>query len=377
MKKVGIITFHNAYNCGSMLESYAIFNSVKKRCKNTEIINFSNKGQLNVYKVFFDNNSVKNVLKNIMLLPFSKRLKMNNTNYNNFKNKYFTLSSEINDNKDLKDNDYTHIVAGSDQIWNITIADGDDAYFLYWVNNAIKIAYAPSFGARNIKKYSKEYKKYGNWISDFDYLSVREKNGQKWIKELTGKNADLIIDPTLLLSSNDYDNILDDTFTPNYNYIFFYCPSFDRKICEFVKKISKKYNMPVICWSTKSYATKRVYTYGFKLVKEESPSIYLSLIKNASLIFTTSFHGAIFSTIYNKKFYVLKNGGMYKEDDRVITLLNQLQMNDRLIEYNFDSSFNYLNEIDYNNYYKVLKQLQNVANKFLDESLNSANEKRK
>jgi hypothetical protein len=62
--------------------------------------------------------------------------------------------------KELSDEDYTTVVAGSDQIWNITIEDGDDVYFLPWVKKARKVAYAPSFGSKNILKYTKEIDKY-------------------------------------------------------------------------------------------------------------------------------------------------------------------------------------------------------------------------
>jgi len=141
-----------------------------------------------------------------------------------------------------------------------------------------------------------------------------------------------------------------------------------------VANIAKKYDLEVITWSTKSYIVRRIKKFGFKLPIYEDPSMYLSLIKNAELVITTSFHGTIFSTIYRKKFITVKNGDMYGDDDRVITLLEQLHLMDRLIPYEFDDSKNYLEDIDYSNYEKILPGLQKKANEYLNKNVVKNNE---
>lgn len=368
-KKIGIITFHNSYNCGSMLESYAIQIILKKLGAKVEIINFSNIGQRELYNVFFKNNSLKNVIKNIILLPHKNKLKINNLRYEEFKNKNFVLSKEYSTMDELSDKEYFAVIAGSDQIWNITISDHDDAYFLPWVKSAKKIAYAPSFGAKNIIEYTDNIDKYRDMINCFDALSIRENNGKKWLKDLCNKDVDVLLDPTLLLEKTDYEKIENIEIKPKYKYLFFYSPGFDKKICAFVKKISKKYNLKVITWSTKHYYLKNVKSYGFILPKYEDPSVYLSLIKNAELVITTSYHGTIFSTIYRKKFIVVKNGGMYGKDDRVRTLLEQLNMEDRLLAYDFDEEYNYLGEINYDNYDKYLSLLKKKSINYIENNI--------
>lgn len=370
MKKIGIITFHNSYNCGSMLESYAIQKKISdiKKTK-VEIINFSNDGQHEIYAEWYKNNSLKNIIKNILIFPARKRIKNNNQMYEKFKNEHFNLTKSYSNINELSDEDYDYVVSGSDQIWNITIEDGDDAYFLPWVKKAKKIAYAPSFGAKKIKDYTDDYKKYCDYINGYDFLSVRENNGQTWIKEMTGKKVPILLDPTLLLKREDYDKLVDNNISTPEKYIFFYSPGFDKKICEYVKKISEKYNLKVITWSTKSYYIKRVKRFGFELAEYENPSSYLYYVKNAELVLTTSFHGTIFSTIYNKKFITIKNGGMYGDDDRVITLLNQLEMMDRLIPHIFDENFDYMKDIDYSKYNEKVNKLSKISEDYLRKSL--------
>lgn len=369
MKKIGIITFHNSYNCGSMLESYAMQFIIQKIGLFPEIINFSNRGQKQLYSIFFKNNSLKNILKNVLLFPYRKKIEFNNFKYETFKNNFFKLSKIYNEMHELTDINYSCVVAGSDQIWNVTLLDGDDAYFLPWVKKAKKIAYAPSFGAKNIMNYATNLNKYKNMIKDFDAISIRENNGKKWLKELCNLNAEVLLDPTLLLEKEDYKVLEDNSFNVEDKYIFFYSPGFDYKICNFVKKISKKYNLKVIAWSAKHYHIKMINLFGFELPKYESPSVYLSLIKNAELVMTTSYHGTIFSTIYRKKFITIKNGGMYGDDDRVSTLLKQIKMEDRLIPYNYDDNYNYLEDIDYKEYEKELKRLRKKSIEFLEKNL--------
>ncbi len=367
MKKVGIITFHNSYNCGSMLETYALFKYIEKQDINVEVINFSNHGQQELYSVFNKNNTVKNVKKNLVILPHRKQIKYNNHKYEEFKNKNYLLSSKYQTSNEIKDNYHT-VIAGSDQIWNTTIKDGDDAYFLNWVTKARKVAYAPSFGARRLETHVKDINKYKNYLEKFDALSIREKNGQTWLKELLNKKVPVLLDPTLLLKEKDYEEIRDKKVIDE-EYIFLYCPSFDKDICKFVKQISDKYELPVIAWSTKSFYLKGIKKFGFKLPEYEDPSVYLNLIKQAKLVLTTSFHGTIFSSIYRKNFFVIKNHGMYENDDRVQTLVDILALTDRLIPYRFDDNFNYLKEVNYHRYENRLKKMQKISKEYLSEQV--------
>lgn len=377
MKKIGIITFHNSYNCGSMLESYAIQYYLLKNGYNCEIIDYSSEGQKELYSVFERNNNLKNILKNLILLPHYNHIKNNNIKYEKFKNKYMKLSKNYKSKDDLKKAEYDCIVAGSDQIWNITIKDFDFAYFIDFNDECEKIAYAPSFGAKNPKKYAskEEFNKIKHLLNKFKYVSIRENNGQLWLKNEFDIEAKVLVDPTLLLNAYDYKN-LESTYSKyeKEKYIFFYCPSFNAKICKLVKKISKKYKLKVLTWSSKSYYKKNIRRFGFELVDYEDPSLYLKLIKDAQLVITTSFHGTIFSTIYEKRFFTIKNGEMYGDDDRVKTLINNIELNDRLIETKFNEDFDYMSDIDYKISQNKINLLKKNSKIFFEKALGDINE---
>lgn len=370
MKKIGIITFHRSYNCGSMLQAFALQTVIQSFGLETEIINFSNEGQRRLYRLWFPVRSARNIVKNILLLPHQRRINHCNESYKTFMLKNMCLSDrEYFKSDELTEQLYSKVIAGSDQIWNITIDDSDDAYFLPWINNAKKIAYAPSFGAKNILQYAENPSKYADYLSRFDALSIRENNGRDWIKDLIGKDVPVVLDPTLLLDAESYMPLVQEVKQIPKRYIFYYAPHYDTQCNQLVKAISTKLWLPVIAFNSKAFYVKRLDRYGFTLPENENPSVYLALIKNAELIITTSFHGTIFSSIFRKKFWTILNGGMLYSDDRVVTMTGMLDLNDRLIPITYDDAFDYSAEKDYSRYENYLKNYRVESLKYLSEAL--------
>ena len=378
-KRIGILTFHNSYNCGSMMQAYALQQYLKKLGVESEIIDFSNEGQKRLYSVFFKDYSIKNLIKNCILFFHQRKIKKNYQYYELFKRANFILSkNSYEKEEELIDEDYDYIICGSDQIWNITIADSDDAYFLPWVKNAKKIAYAPSFGAKNIVKYAQNVEDYKAFLQDFDSLSIREDNGQIWLKDLIGKNIPVVLDPTLLLAREDYEKIINTNIKTPEKYIFYYSPGYSKGINRLVKKISKKYKLPVIAFNAKSFYLKGMnFTTSFQLPSFENPAVYLRLIKKATMVITTSFHGTVFSTIFEKTFWTIKNGGMFGDDDRVLSMMKKLDLEDRLVSMDFDDDFNYLQSKDYQKYHSNLTREQDFSIHYLSSALRLENEKGK
>lgn len=368
--KIGIITFHNSYNCGSMMQAFALLNAVSRMGHEVEIIDFSNKGQQELYSVFFRNRSLKDLVKNALILLCRKRVSRNFASYEAFKKKNFKLSPlKYSCCSELSDERYDLVIAGSDQVWNITIEDGDDAYFLPWVKKARRVAYAPSFGAKNILEYSANPQRYADYIKAFSAVSIREDNGRKWIEELAGLKVPVIIDPTLLLDQEDYDTIASTGLKLPEKYIFYYSPGYQAGINNLVKSISRKYGLPVIAFNAKSYYTKAMFLSSVKLPELENPSTYLQLIKHATMVVTTSFHGTVFSSIYRKRFWVVKNGAMFITDDRVPTLVRSLDLEDRVIGIAFDPEFDYMQEKDYSKYEMLLGKERQTAMDYLESAL--------
>ncbi len=227
--KIGLITFHASHNCGSMLQTYAMQTILTSYGADVKIIDFATIKQEQLYAVHYKNTNIKNIIKNILLIPHTKKIKETAKNYEAFAEKHFHLTAKHYSSESELDEDrlgFDKYICGSDQIWNIDIADASKAYFLPFVTKHPKIAYAVSFGAKNPAKYSwNDIAFYRHAMKNFNYLSTRENNGKKWIKEITGTDADVVPDPTLLLNAEDYSKIEQSIILPKH-FIFYYAPGY-------------------------------------------------------------------------------------------------------------------------------------------------------
>lgn len=375
MKKVGIITFHASHNCGSMLQAYALQEILKEKygCQ-VEMINFSNYGQRNLYGIVdlrLKKSAVKNSVQKILHLPTVIK---GRKDYNDFFNAYFDLSEkEYHKTSQLKElqGKYDILVAGGDQVWNVRCDDADLAYFLNFDDSAKKIAFSPSFGATNINKYAKDIELYKQLLLDFDGISVREKNGQIWLEELLDKKIPIIADPTMLYSSEEWCDKLP-VGNLSEKYIFYYAFSYHNKInLENIQKVAKKTGMPVYVIDGKQYRAYGLEKYGFKLYEKTGPLAFLSLMKNAELVFSQSFHGTIFAAMFNRKFWAFHNSTIKNpDDDRATYILNQLGLEDRYINIEKIDTIDIWKEYDFSVVKENITSLQKNAFDYLDQYIN-------
>lgn len=375
--KIGTLTFHAAHNNGAMLQSLALQTILKRRYKvDTEIIDFSNEEQRDMYSPFQKSSNVRRFIKNCILLMNYRKCNRQFVMYHSFKDKYLDVSKKkyysIEELEQVSF-DYDAVIVGSDQIWNTKCRDADDAYYLpFKIKN--KYSYAVSFAGTNPFLISKE--KYIKYIKDFNKVSVREKNGQKWIKENINMDVPICLDPTMLLSQEEWDNLIDNK-NPiiDTKYIFYYCFSIDNETQKFLKKTSKKYNMPVYFMDPKEWTLKCCWRNGIKLVNVYGPDVYLNLVKHASLFITTSFHGIAFAIIYKKQFWYIDSGkNDLTKDDRAVSFLSRMGLMDRY------KTINELNILDLQttpNYYQSfinLEKLKKESFEYLDSIIDDINE---
>ena len=348
MGRIGILTLHHSYNCGSMLQAFALQETLERMGHEVRVINFSNEGQARLYSVLERPTSLKRIAKDVLLAPRAGRIRRNFAAYERFMTEHLHLDGPVvRRREELDDAGYDAVVAGSDQVWNVTIEDGDDAYFLPWVTRARRVAYAPSFGARSPARFARDPRVHADWLRRFDALSVRERNGRRWIRELIGVDAPVLLDPTLLLDAGDYAPLEHRPPGLPGEYLFYYAPSYSRPINRFVAAVARRHGLAVIAFNAKTFHVKGMALTGFRLPAVESPAVYLALIRGAAAVVTTSFHGTVFSTIYRRPFWTVKNGGMYHDDDRVLTLLEALGLRDRLVPPSFERGRDWLAAPDF------------------------------
>lgn len=351
--KVGILTFTGTINYGASLQAYALQELIKSFDMDVEIIEYHNSDIDNKEK----NSGLKRftprgILKALVIgnglkrkVDFFKKFEKNNMKF-----------SPIYDEKNLNQlqNEYDKIVVGSDQVWCMGITNNDWHYFLDFVEDSKKkISYAPSFGNEDFPEEC--YAKASNLLNEFDELSVREESGSKLIKKITGRDAKVVLDPTLLLNYKQWKSKT--SYVPNYKeYILVYFPHNKKKVFDFVFKLQEKTKLPIVYLSISPRVQK-----GVKTIYDASPEEFLGWISNASYIVTGSFHGTAFSINCGKQFYYEPSG----EGSRIDNIVKMCGVEDRSI----DNELNIEDKIDYQTVWGKLDKYRNDSISWLKSSL--------
>ncbi|MGN8786412.1 polysaccharide pyruvyl transferase family protein [Blautia sp. HCP3S3_D9] len=336
--KIGIITFHASDNCGSMLQAYALQTILEKKYKcETEIIDFSSKGQRQMYSLWDTKLRPRIIKSNLKAIPYWKSIKRMKFDYKEFSETNFHLTEKKYKNNDelfeLKEK-YDIVIAGGDQVWNIRCRDTDLAYFLNFVGKSSKVAYSPSLGAVNINQYASDPSVYKKLLEKFDYLSVREPNGQKWLEELIGRKVPIIADPTMLLTKEQWLKSLNVKSTGiKGKFIFYYAFSYSNTVLnERLSKVANEMGMKVVVLEKKAWSVNHLDEYKIELFERSGPLAFIELMNEAEAVVTDSFHGTLFSALFNKNFCNFRHKvEMDPDDDRSQALLSQLGLEDHYV----------------------------------------------
>lgn len=367
MKKISTITFHASYNYGSCLQAYALQEFIKKISNEEidyEIINLRTETQKNMYKNFFYKKGLKNSLKKIIFFSQKKNLDKRDFLYEDFIKNLLQVTKEYKTLEELKSATWKSdfYIAGSDQLWNKNAYDFDWANFLEFVDSPNKISYAASFGPLRQNWNVNDKARIKKDLKKFKYISVRENGSYDNVKELINVCPSINVDPTLLLSKSDWEKLISKNRIIKYKYIYLYNLK-GKKYFKLAKKISKKLKLPVVI--SKDGRFGEIF-YGFRKKYDVGPLEFINLIANAELVLSSSFHGTIFSIIFNKPFFSLYGA----EDLRINTLLQKMSLTDRSI--NFEDYLNKCEsayEIDFKQSDSVINYEISESKKFLKKAL--------
>ncbi|OZG66173.1 polysaccharide pyruvyl transferase [Bifidobacterium hapali] len=339
--KAALITYHAAHNNGSFLQAFATQRKIQQLGYDCDIINFSTPRQQYLYDVYKKVHGPKDIAKNLYAVFHHKLIQRRHDDFTNLAHRALKLTPKFyEDPSQMGDLEaqYDVFVSGSDQIWNMDAWDYSDAYFLSFVKRKAKVSYASSMGGHILEKRDDKAlaNRYRELLADYRAISVREKTAQEYLQPLLDKPVTQVIDPTLLLRQEDYDEITAPLLVDE-PYIFYYAIDsieLNDSAAKAVKQYAEAKGLPVYVMFTgnKSYGLKE---YGFHLLEVAAPNHYLSLIKHAEHVLTASFHGTAFSILFEKQFHVVrgKHNGKVNMDDRMSSLLSTCELPDRnLIE---------------------------------------------
>lgn len=355
VNKIGIITYHNARNFGAILQSYALNRYINNCGVLCETIDYHSAKIDSSYKLIrYQKGNLKLLLNSFVGIRNNLLKKIR---FNKFKKNIIISSKRYNYNNISQANDeYKIFITGSDQVWNLDL-NNDKNYYLDFVNgNNIRNSYAASFGNIDMLEKHEEYLR--NCLKKYENISVREESAKVKLNEKFNIEASLVLDPTFLLSKNDWEKVCENK-TSKEKYILLYVLH-EESTYRIAEKISQLTNLKVYVLN-ESYR-KRIRA---KYIRNVGPDKFINLIKNAEYVITDSFHGTAFSIIFRKNLkVVLKNKNKHL-NDRLVSILNLFKLNECIV--NTDSKGKELiNEINYSNSESIINEEIRKSKQFIN-----------
>ena len=264
------------------------------------------------------------------------------------------------------------IVVGSDQVWRATMSD-IPTYFLSFTKaiNVKRIAYAASFGTDDLTEYSKmDMKIASESIKLFDAVSVREKSGVHLCRDYFKMDAVHVLDPTMLLSKDDYLKLIEEEDKPcSENILLTYVLDRTQEKNDIIQRVGEALHLT----SCENGAVKYFSNVVESNVSEciyPSVSRWVAGFRDAQFVVTDSFHGTVFSIIFNKPFVAILNSK--RGSSRFISLLSVLGLENRLISTTNDLLEEHLKPIDYTEVNKILNDWRYLSISFMERHLKEA-----
>ena len=232
---------------------------------------------------------------------------------------------------------YDAILSGSDQIWNPKIFPNGhfDPVFFGAFSDRRKIAYAPSFGIPKVPEDMEQELR--SYLDAFSHLSVRERQGQAIVTEVTGQTVPVVLDPTLLLTAEQWSAAASrhmvaqggrQALTPQ-GYILCYCINRPGALAPYIQEFARRSGLPVVqlCGIRQKVHPKA------RCILDAGPAEFLELFENAAFVFTNSFHGTVFSTQFRVPFFTAVSPAELAdpESSRTFSLLSRLGLSNRIV----------------------------------------------
>lgn len=346
--KIGILTFHYAYNYGAILQAVSLYDYLKSMGHEVFMIDHKNENIVKTYRISTLLSNIDGFKECLLLFP---RICLRLIRFNKFKRfiKKNFLIIECN-----KINSLDCIIVGSDQVWNTSLTNGYDSY--YWGCIPFEgyiVSYASSMNSIELSDSDKKNIK--EKLMNFKYISVRESSMLNLLSPLTDKIIKLVLDPTML---NDYTYWLKrcNNSKSKSKYIL----SYPLRDSETVISLSQKIAGEKLC-SLKIIRGDSNWNPFSKTFNTAGPSEALSLINNAEIVVTSSFHGTVLSILLQKDFYTIK----CKDGNNVRTesVLNLLGLKDRMIE--TESDIDLSSHIDYRMVNEILMRERKKSQNYL------------
>lgn len=315
--KIGTLTFHRACNYGGALQCYALVKALKTMGYDAEVIDYRSKAIERSYQLIKTSNFKEFAASLLHIFSSWKQKK----HFREFSRKFVPIGRKTFYCASELSNQYDLCFIGSDQIWSKRINRGFDPVF--WGQfNGNKASYAASMGTDH--NYTKdEYLKISSYLQNFKCISTREDSLNEELSPYTEKKIKTVIDPTLLITCEDYNEI---AIKPKEkNYVLYYQMEYHASSKDFVKNIANQLGCKVVTIMGPNEDFGNIQ-HIHKKASEVSVQEFVGYILYARCVVASSFHGTALPIAMRKDFYFLAN----YEADRSENLLRHIGALDRM-----------------------------------------------
>ena len=326
--KIGLLSYPLNNNYGCYLQAFALLTTLQRMGHDmTYIHRRHNKPGVMIRLKYF----VKTILSNLRHLEWENPIYRYERLYMlqkggemlPFFEKYIPHTEPIYTSRELKEKcqNFDAIIVGSDQVWRAGLLHHIEDYFLEFLgeSNTIRISYAASFGKKEAGYKSAEIERCGQLIRKFRAVSVRESMGLDMLHGFGWhcKNPEVVLDPTLLLSKRDYLRVAESS--PCYKPLFCYILDYTDETTNAIHEVSKRLNMEL----DDLLKGRKAKSYRYKSI-----GYWLGCFSTAAFVVTDSFHGTVFSILFNVPFIVINNSS--RGTDRIVSLLQMVNLEGRV-----------------------------------------------
>ena len=336
MKKVGLITLHSWWNYGSMLQAYAENIKLNNMGYNCEIIDFtpSKIDNNRSFKIYNDFPEYENLRKKYVIEIGERKAK-----FRDFEKRYLLGNETYGSDREINSNPpvgYDAYITGGDQLWNVNMRIESQAFFLHFTDSKEKYAFSTSMGRCTVDKIEP----YKNDLEQYKVIYMRESSGVEKVRSVVGDNVklDTMIDPVLQLSAQEWLNMVPSEKIIKDPYIICYATLDDElhEMLPILKRLSNKTGLKAFLFGM---ATPIEEDWLFNLVNI-GPIEMIQLIRDAEYVFTHSFHGTVFSVLFQKKFFTYND---LLENPRKEEFLGGLKLLNRIVHNvnEFEQAFEY------------------------------------
>ena len=364
MKRIGIVSYNiycNFTNYGSALQSWALYNTIKNMGYTPVLIDYcpevlADKDPLNPYQNMWDKDEESKKMVELTMPAIRENYKKFDFFYHNRFLRTVKKYTSENFNNVISDEHIDGFVCGADTIFCPDEFGFDDGFYAnYEVMRGSSVSYAASFGDPVFTE--KTYQILDERIKNFKALGIRENQMISYLKEHTNVPVQRTIDPTLLLTVEEYESIIAERQFED-KYVLLYSRRYSKIMETYAEELAKNNGWKVVEISLRATNKNKGHIMRYDAGVEE----FLSLVKNAEYIITNSFHGMIFSVQFRKSFVVFSREQC---DNKIAELLDLFGIPDRIFITGEETSV----PLDYDKVYRNIDEARRYSIEFLKKEL--------